>query len=395
MGRDFFLSYSSIDYKPGKKDDIQRFFKDLQERLTGLGLGGGGYFAARDNEAGVDWKDELVEHLESCHVLVPLYSPNYFKSPHCGREWTVYYDRFQKNKSDGVPQPDIILPALWTAELLELPEKVPEVQETTIAEYPDDYRNSGLSYLMQSGTRGKYGDFVRKFGLRLAKMIKAQGDYKLLPIPRYDLIDPYFPPDSRRGLTFVRYVFVAGTRTQMEGRRPNWDGYGTHVNRKDWKPCYPEEGREAGEIASALAASANKSFEFIEPSEKLLDRLRYAKELENIVVIVVDPWSLSVPSLKNLASVIDGEPLPNSALLVMWNNSGADTGGIPLLSVPGDPRFDTRESRKEYIVTVRAHDEFRKKLESFFNTFREVMIKDGKIRSAEESPGTAQAILKG
>ncbi len=398
MGRDFFLSYSSIDYKPGKKDDIYRFFGDLQERLVGLGLGGG-YFAARDNEAGVDWRDELVEHLESCHVLVPLYSPNYFKSPHCGREWKVFYDRFQEYKIKRPPdvrQPDILLPVLWTAEFLDTPKEVPKIQKETIAEYPDVYRTYGLSYMMRSTSRSDlYDEFIEKFGRRLAEMIRAQGAYKVHPTPPYDQIEPYFPPDSKRGLTFVRYVFVAGLRTEMQDRRPNWDGYGIYADRKDWRPCYPEETREAGQIASALATGAGKSFEFIEPGEKLLDRLRYAKELENIVVIVVDPWSLSVPSLNSLASVIDGEPLPNSALLVMWNQSGADHGGMPLLNVPGDPQFDTRESRKEYIVTVRTNDEFRQKLESFFNTFREAMIKDGKIRSAEESPGPAQAILKG
>src|SRR5258708_11783121 len=112
MGRDFFLSYSSIDYKQGKKDDIFKFFADLQERLERLGHEKeSGFCAARTNEAGVDWKNGLVEHLKSCHVIVPLYSPNYFKSPHCGREWKVYYDRFQENKINrpaDVLKPEII-----------------------------------------------------------------------------------------------------------------------------------------------------------------------------------------------------------------------------------------------------------------------------------------------
>lgn len=399
MGRhDFFFSYSSVDYKRGKKDDLFTFFKDLEERLTALGRGEGGFFADRNIETGADWEDELVRNLKSCHVIVPLYSPNYFKSPHCGREWKVFFDRFQENKVNppqDVVKPEIILPALWTAELLEIPKEVAEVQDKTKTEYPKDYMTSGLSYLMRSSKKAAYHEFVHKFSIRLAQMLRAQGDPKVRPILEYDQIDPVFPPDGKRGLTFVRYVFMAGLQDEMRPRRPNWNGYGIYLDRKDWRPCFPEVDRKAGDIASSLAAAAGKTVEFIEPGDKLLDRLKYAKELENIVVIVVDPWSMTLPSLQNLASKIDVEPLPNSALLVMWNRRGAEGGGMPLLDVPGDPRFDTRESRKEYIVTVNSHDEFQVKLEGFFNTFREAMIVNGKIRSAEEGATGPQPILKG
>ena len=394
MGRDFFLSYSSVDYNPGKKDDIQRFFDDVQGRLRAFAFEGG-YFAARNNEAGMDWKQELVTHLQSCHVIVPLYSPNYFKSPHCGREWKVFYDRsqrYQLKRPPDVLDPDIILPVLWTSEFLDTPKEVPQIQDATIADYPPVYRTKGLSYMMRSrGYRASYDDLVQKFSTRLAHMIRNQGAYKVNPIPPYDEIEPYFPPDSKRGLTFVRYVFMAGLRADMQHQRPGWDGYGDYADRKDWRPCYPDEKREAGQIAGALANEAGKSFEFIEPGDKLLDRLRYAKDLQNIVVIVVDPWSQPLPHLNSLASRIDVEPLPNSALLVMWNQSGG-TVGMPQLNVP----FYTRQSRKEYLVTVNSHDEFRKQLQSFFNTYRESMVKDGQIRSAEENAGLAtQPILKG
>jgi len=252
-------------------------------------------------------------------------------------------------------------------------------------------QSGSLRRSLKSPAKSKYNDFVQKFGRRLAEMLKSQGKPKVRPIPDYDKIDPLFPPDTKRGLTFVHYVFMAGLKDEMHTRRPNWNGYGIYVDRNDWRPCYPEVDREASEIASSLATAAGKNFKFIEPGAGLLKRLAYAKELENIVVIVVDPWSMTVPLLQNLASKIDGEPLPNSALLVMWNKSG--TGGTPPLEVPSDPHFDTRESRKEYIVTVRSHDEFRQTLESFFNTFREAMIANGKIRSAEEGVPTSQPIL--
>jgi hypothetical protein len=247
-----------------------------------------------------------------------------------------------------------------------------------------------------SSAKAKYNEFVRRFGVRLRDMLSEQGLPKVRPIPEeeYKKIDPVFPPDSKRGLTFVRYVFMAGLQDEMKTRRPGWTGYGIYSDRQDWCPCYPEVDRRAGDIAGQFASAAGKTFEFIEPGEKLLDRLKYAKELENIVVIVVDPWSVDLPSLKSLASKIDREALPNSGLFVMENKSGAEAG-VPVLKVPGEPRFDSRQSRNEYVITVRSHEELQHKLETFFNTLREAMTAGGRIRSAEESAGAPQPLLKG
>jgi hypothetical protein len=85
---------------------------------------------------------------------------------------------------------------------------------------------------------------------------------------------------------------------------------------------------------------------------------------------------------------VENEPLPNSALVVMWNKEPA---GLPLL----EPRFAIRESRTEYIVTVQSHGEFEQTLRTFFNTFRGAMMASGKIKSAEEGGSEAQPILKG
>jgi hypothetical protein len=398
MGRDFFFSYSSADFKPGKKDDLFTFFQDLEVKLKEFARDEGGYFAAKHNESGVDWKGELETHLKSCHVLVPLYSPNYFKSPHCGREWKVYYDRFQENKTSppsDVTRPEVILPVCWNAELLEPPKEASEIQDKTITESSEIYKTYGLSYMMRmpgGKAKAKYEAFVHTVGRRLVEMLKEQGDYKVRPIDAYDKIDPLFPPDSKRGLTFVRYVFLAGLKAYMGPHRPSWDGYGYLTNRRDWLPCLPEAPQRADIIASALATAAGKSFEFIEyietDQDKLLKRLKYAKELENIVVIVVDPWSLEVPGLRSLAAMVESEPLPNSALVVMWN---PEPSAKPLKM----PDFPVRQSRNEYVDTVKSHEEFKQKLCAFFDKSRGTLTVSGKIPSAETGKPEPQTILKG
>ena len=391
MGRDFFFSYSSKDFKPQRKDNLHQFFLDLEEKLTEFGRDEkAGYFAGRDNESGVDWKDELEWHLKACHVLVPLYSPNYFKSPHCGREWKIFYDRFQENKvapPADVVRPEVILPVLWNADLLSPPKEAQEIQDRTITNYPEIYSTSGLSYLMRSPQKARYQDFLHKFGRRLAQMLDAQGLPKVRPIPKYGDIDPIFPASSKRGLTYVRYVFLAGLRDEMKPHRPNWDGYGIFSNRQDWMACLPEEAPAVGKLADAVATAAGKTCEFVEPGEKLMERLRQAKDLDNIIVIVVDPWSLVVPSVRKFVSDVDTEPLPNSVLVVMWNTQPP---GFPLLQ----PSFPVRESRKEYILTVQSHADFEQTLKTFFRTYRGTMMAGEKIKSAEEGSSDAQPILK-
>src|SRR5690242_7911316 len=95
----FFFSFASIDWKQGKKDDLEILFKDLKAKLKEFGLDGTGFFAPDNIERGKEWEKELKEALPASSVLVPIYSPNYFKSVWCGKEWEVFWQREQENRN--------------------------------------------------------------------------------------------------------------------------------------------------------------------------------------------------------------------------------------------------------------------------------------------------------
>src|SRR5262249_27276579 len=160
-----FFSFASIDWKKGKNDDLQKFFNDLEEKLRELGVDGRAFFAPDTIERGSEWEKELKKALPASAVLVPMYSPNYFKSVWCGKEWEVFWQRQQENESARPPDvtnPDVILPVIWgSAQFLKMPKRVEELQNQHAATDSKDYKENGLGYMMQSPRRfsTQYRDF--------------------------------------------------------------------------------------------------------------------------------------------------------------------------------------------------------------------------------------------
>ncbi len=240
----FFFSFASVDWKRGKRDDLQVFFEDLKSKLTEFGLEGSGFLAPDSIARGAEWEKELRNALSASSVLVPIYSPNYFKSVWCGKEWEVFWLRQQENQNmppADVRGPNVILPVIWTAEFLELPTRVKAVQCRHPVADAQAYGQKGLGYVMQAPRRfpGIYRDFVHQFGAELATMVQAQGAAKMRPIPRLEQLDLPFPAQYKLGLSHVQFVFLAGRRDEMTSRTRH-DCYGTYEDRYDWRPCFPE-----------------------------------------------------------------------------------------------------------------------------------------------------------
>jgi hypothetical protein len=323
----FFFSFASVDWKKGKKDDLEVFFEDLKGKLTEFGLEGTGFLAPDNIERGTDWEKKLTNALSASSVLVPIYSPNYFKSVWCGKEWEVFWQRQQENQNRPPPDvrgPNVILPVVWTAEFLELPTRVQTVQYRRAVTDPGAYSQKGLGYLMQAPRRfpGIYREFVHHFGAELATMVEAQGVAKMRPVPKLEQLDLSFPAQYKRGLSHVQFVFLAGRRDEMTTWRTWHDCYGSYEDRRDWRPCFPDIDQTAGDLARAAALGSGKAgCEFIRPSKvpELIKLMKEASARNNIVAVVVDPWSLKLGTFKEFAEKFDAEIFPSSGVVVTSN----------------------------------------------------------------------------
>jgi hypothetical protein len=115
----FFLSYASISDE--YDDQVRVFFSDLVKAVRVSGqLKKNEYsdedvgFLAVQMPAGTDWSAELCNKLNSCCVLVCLYSTAYFKSEHCGREFQIFRSRLDEYiRARGIPPQAQIIPVLW------------------------------------------------------------------------------------------------------------------------------------------------------------------------------------------------------------------------------------------------------------------------------------------
>jgi FxsC-like protein len=394
---DFFLSFSTIDWRPKQKDDIEAFFEALVERLARLGRTDGGFFAPDDVQRGAEWERQLPSALARSRVLVPMFSPNYFKSVYCGKEWQVFRERHEENQRNvvqGVQAPEVMLPVVWTADLLKIPERVGKIQNRKGTD-PPAYTQRGLSYVMQSPRRfgAQYLDLVDRLALEIAQMAEAQGQARVRPGPKWDDIDPPFPANYKRGLGYVRYVFVAGRTDEMEPVRTQRASYGTFESRQDWRPCFPDVDRQAGDLALGVAKGLGKDCEFVEPKD-LASRMKEAKALKNILAVVVDPWSVSLPSFDRFTQQLDDEELPTSGVIVAWNQKDDETAGqLPILKNKLTNRFLRRQERHEYFNdTVSTPESFCDALNAMFNTAQARLLEREQLPTA--GPGTVPPSVK-
>jgi FxsC-like protein len=121
QGPYFFLSYAHqprIDLDdPGDPNEwVLKLFRDLSHEvmeLTDLPGGRQPGFMDREIRLGNDWPRRITEALSTCRVFIPLYSPRYFSSESCGKEWFAFHRRQVEHEANGGRHPEAIIPVLW------------------------------------------------------------------------------------------------------------------------------------------------------------------------------------------------------------------------------------------------------------------------------------------
>jgi FxsC-like protein len=218
------------------------------------------------------------------------------------------------------------------------------------------------------------------------------------PIPKLEQLDLPFPAQYKLGLSHVQFVFLAGRRDEMTTWRTRHDCYGTFEDRHDWRPCFPDIDQKAGDLAHAAVLGSGKAgYEFIHPSKvaELIDLLREASARNNIVAVVVDPWSLRLGTFKEFAEKFDGEVFPSSGVIVTWNEKDHETvAQLPILRNVMAGHFRGRIARREYYKEeVRTPEQFREALIALFNRAQERLVEDGQIPPVGPLDVTPQPLL--
>ncbi|MFE4575974.1 TIR-like protein FxsC [Streptomyces chartreusis] len=149
----FYLSYARVPVDSAGPDTsnpdlwVHRLFDELSRHVLSLtdlpNNVAPGFMTRLSPEAHSD--SELSDSLANCRVFVPLYSPRYFISSWCGKEWAAFAQRRKHYRNDPDREaPSAVVPALWApVPDHRLPEPARQLQYL-IPEMGHRYRTFGL-----------------------------------------------------------------------------------------------------------------------------------------------------------------------------------------------------------------------------------------------------------
>ncbi|MFD8720928.1 TIR-like protein FxsC [Streptomyces sp. NPDC059629] len=318
----FFLSYAHVPRDGADQADpdfwVHRLFRDLCEHIRNMTTvpAGSAGFMDRNMRTGQIWSNELAVSLVGCRVFVPLYSPRYFISPWCGKEWTTFalrQTRYLVPEKQGLPS--AVVPALWApVPDHRLPECAQEIQYFG-PEHNERYRRFGLYGLAKlSSFRSDYQKAVLHLASRIVEVgesiVVERGNPEELRTA-HDAFMPRTRPTTGRRL---RISVAAGSRRRLpEGRSPVYYG----ATPLDWRPYHPVSPHPLGRLASDIAEQLD-----FQPDVREFDHSHGPSDGPE--VLLLDRWLLRDPEHHARLREFDDNDRRTTGLVVPWNGADPD-----------------------------------------------------------------------
>jgi FxsC-like protein len=334
----FFFSYACANAEGMADAYVSQFFDDLvfeiQQKAQPPVQGEVGFRDWDNIGTGDNLPQKLIDGLRTCKVFVPLYSPLYFTREACGKEWHAFAERlaeYAKSSAHSHELPPLIMPVWWVPVDLQkygLPASITSLKYTydhlgQEYEFGEKYKDEGLLQLLQLDD-SDYKKFVTRFAKR---MREACTDHVLrdaqafawdgLPNAFQSVATAPIVP-APPGPGHVEFLIAAGCASHFAHVPARQACYGARP--EDWRPYYPQFGKRIGPLVQATAAGVDLTSLLVDVGPGLRDRLKQAKNKQNIVVLIVDPWSLDVASIADHLGEYDELDLWNCTAFVTWND---------------------------------------------------------------------------
>jgi FxsC-like protein len=313
---DFFMSYAPVPCQPGEDPDgpdrlATEFFEDLcQEVRSARGpavAAEAGQFGPTLAE-GAAWSDRLGHELAACRVFVPLYSPRYFASTLCSREFSTFLQRADR----AAPVEPPIVPVLWTPMHRAWPRVPAPPVSFGDTEMDVRFSTSGLYGLM--ALRDDDADYRTVLSVvrdRIVHLATASPIPSGLPVDLDTHRDPFaLPPRSPLGL----YLLAPTTGRLPAGRYASQYG----ETALEWNPYSQETPNNLVKHMADIATNLGYSPAPI-AFDAALDHMLRNDPVNGPAVLVVDPWALDDPDWRAGLRAFDRRDCPWVGIVVAWD----------------------------------------------------------------------------
>jgi FxsC-like protein len=302
---------------------VGQLYKDLCAHvlaLTDLGADSTVGFMDRDIRSGEGWSERLADSLATCRVFVPLFSPRYFGSAMCGKEWYAFSQRAIQQHARSNRAADAIVPALWVpVQPKRLPKAAERLQFNHMA-LGASYATEGLYGLIKlSMFRSDYELAVYELAKRIVKVAESGGIDPSAPVD-YRRIPSAF--GTRRGVRNLRITVAAGTRDRLpEGR--STDYYGEHAT--EWNPFHPSSARPLAAVTADLARSFDYESTLVSLAEEPDPGNGEAPAVEGPEIMLIDRWTVTDPVWRRRLGRFDAARRPWTGIVVPWNRDDLES----------------------------------------------------------------------
>ncbi|MFI8363769.1 TIR-like protein FxsC [Streptomyces sp. NPDC085612] len=321
----FFLSYAHTPrFGAGGPDPdmwVERLYRDLCSHvmaLTDLPAGAEAGFMDREIRSGEGWSERLGAALATCRVFVPLFSPRYFASEMCGKEWFAFAQRAIHQGAVSNQPAEAIVPALWVpVPPSQLPGPAERLQFNHNT-FGERYVTDGLYGLIK--LRG-YAEQYERAVYELAKrIVRVAETVRLTPVRPVDyrVVPSAFGPTGGHagGVSRSLHVTVAAASRHdlPDGRSPEY--YGDSA--LEWNPYHPVSRRPVAYVAEELVKNLNyqTSIGSFDDEAGHFDSKQPPTRPE---ILIVDRWAVEDPDRRQRLAAFDQESRPWINVVVPWN----------------------------------------------------------------------------
>jgi FxsC-like protein len=323
----FFLSYAR---RRGPQVLVKRFYDDLcaelrrlRERITEPI--GPPFLDVLSIQVGQDWNAALGDAVGRCRTMVALYSPDYFRSDFCGREWKAFEDRQRGHREVARVDAKALIPVLWEP-VHSVPSGAAHIQYENI-EFGENYARVGLRRILAADPGGEYRRIVEL----LARQIVVAAEH--FRIPAVDGVDLMardaagpFPSAGDRAEPGSRALLLLAARTADIAHALPSDP-GCHGNSPaDWNPFHEECPDPLLTRAGLLLEERGFTVRTEMISDALCDSLEAARLQGQVAILLVEAGAAVEEPFAAALRAYDRGNHPGSAAVVPCGADEADLG---------------------------------------------------------------------